>query len=115
MENITIPEGKALIYIIRTSAFGFAIKFKVFIDNELIGYTKGKNYLYAYLDPGSHQILSKAENKGLLKLNVEAGKTYYVKQKVGFGFIKARNKLALLDPEKGKSAKSKCKLSKSMR
>ena len=112
MENIKTPEGKALIYIIRPSFFGKLIKFKVYCGTEYIGYTRGQNYLYAFLKPGKHNLISKAENKSELQLDIEADKTYYVKQKVSFGFIKSRNKLILLNETEGEIAKNKCKPSK---
>lgn len=46
----------------------------------------------------------------MLALTVEAGKTYYLQQKVRFGWMKARNKLVLLDEEEGKKGLAKCHL-----
>jgi hypothetical protein len=38
---------------------------------------------------------------------VEAGKTYYLQQKVKMGFMKARNQLVAIDEAEGKKALSK--------
>lgn len=113
-EDARITKGKALVYIIRPSFFGKIIKFRVYCGNEYIGYTTGKRYLYIYLEPGKYNIISKAENKSELQLDVEADKTYYVQQKVRFGFIISRNKLIQLNVTEGEIAKSKCRLSKSL-
>jgi len=114
MENFNPPEGKALIYFVRPASIGFLIKFKVFIDENLIGFTKGKNYLYAILEPGKHKILTKSENTSKLELEVEAGKTYFIKQKVGIGFFIARNKMRLVNEIDGKLAFNKCRPAKTL-
>ncbi|MBN1822640.1 MAG: DUF2846 domain-containing protein [Prolixibacteraceae bacterium] len=114
MEKIEIPEGKALVYILRPAFLGKLIKIRVFDDNEHIGYTIGKTYIYAFLSPGSHTLISKAENTSKLQLEVEAGKVYYIEQKVSIGFIKARNRLILINENDGITLKEKCKPSKYM-
>ena len=110
--NITPPEGKSLVFIIRDAAFGFAIKMDVFIDEQPIGHTWAKSYLQAVLAPGHHTILSKSENKATLDLDVQAGLTYYVQQQIKMGALYARSKLVLFDEEKGKKKLSKLKPSK---
>jgi len=39
---------------------------------------------------------------------VEAGKTYYLQQKIKMGFMKARNKLVAISETEGKEALGKC-------
>ncbi len=106
------PTGNALVYIIRDSAFGFAIKMDVFIDEQPIGHTWAKSYLQAVLAPGHHTILSKSENKATLELDVQAGQTFYVQQQIKMGALYARSKLVLFDEAKGMKKLSKLKPSK---
>jgi hypothetical protein len=40
---------------------------------------------------------------------VEAGKTYYLQQKIMMGMFKAENEIVLLDEEDGKTGLRKCK------
>jgi len=101
--------GKSLVYIVRPSSVGFAVKFKVSIDGKEIGFTRGGNYLEAELDPGNHEIISSAENSETLTLTAAPGQIYFLEQKPTMGALKARNKLIQLDSEKGKDALSKCK------
>lgn len=110
IKTMTPPEGKALVYVVRPSWFGFAINFKVYFNDTYIGKTKGKRFLYTVLDPGTYHVISKAENKSEVSLNAEPGKIYYLKQSVGFGFIKARNSLYQIHEEIGKKALRKCRL-----
>jgi hypothetical protein len=112
---VPIPEGKSVIYIVRPSAFGFAIKFKVLVDDVEIGSTMGTNFIYAIVNPGEHQILSKSENNEKMTLNTEAQKTYFIEQIPTMGLVIARNELKLLDEAVGKEKLSKCKLSSSLK
>ena len=43
-----------------------------------------------------------------LPLDCEAGKTCFLEQKIKMGFMKARNKLALLSDEEGRAKLAKC-------
>jgi hypothetical protein len=112
LKSLDAPEGKALLYIVRPNYVGAAINFKVSIDGEYIGLTKGKNYIYTYVAPGKHTILSKAENKEELDLLFEEGQTYYIEQVPKMGMIKARNKLIKLNVDEGVEKLNKCRLTK---
>lgn len=107
-----MSEEKAKVYIVRPSRLGFAVKVKVFINDKLVGKTKGGKYLALDLDPGTHTILSKAENKSIVELNVEAGQEYYLKQIIFPGFLRARNNLEVISIEDGKKAMESCKPAK---
>lgn len=48
-----------------------------------------------------------AENRSLLTVTVEAGKTYYFQQKVRMGFMKASNRLEQITEAEGKVALDK--------
>ena len=104
-------EGKALVYILRPATFGTAIKMEVTCDGINIGSTGGGRYIYSILEPGSHVFISKAENKSELPIILEAGKVYYLEQKVKMWILKARNNLERLDDQEGRDKLLKCKLS----
>ena len=106
------PEGKSLVYIVRPSVIGFAINFTVTCDDITIGKTKGKNFLYAILNPGPHVFVSKGENSSELHLILEVGKTYFIEQKVRMGLLYARNKIQLINEKEGRNKLDKCNLSK---
>ena len=91
----------AVLYVVRKSSMGAAIKFWMFDDTELLGVTRGKGYFVVQLTPGTHRLWAKAENFDVLDLEVEAGKTYYLQQKVKMGFGKARVGLQPLDESDG--------------
>jgi hypothetical protein len=113
-ESLPLPEqpaDKALIYVIRPTHIGAAIQTKLSVDGKWVGVNRANNYFYLVLDPGKHYFCSQAENRSVLSLAVEAGKTYYLQQKIRMGWAKAQNHLEVLEAEEGKKGLGKCKLS----
>jgi hypothetical protein len=96
------PTDKALIYVMRTTMFGYKINSKLAVDGEWKGVNRGKTYFFFTLEPGEHYFCSESENQDYLKLFVEAGKTYYLQQQVEFGAWKARTDLVVMTEEQGK-------------
>jgi len=101
------PPDKALVYVVRSTMMGNKIQSKLAVDGQWVGVNRGRNYFFLTLDPGQHYFCSKAENRSVLALSLEAGKTYFLEQKIKMGFMKARNKLALLREEEGKAKLAK--------
>ena len=99
---------KALIYVVRPTSVGFAVKSWFFSDDRALGVNKGSSYFFADVDPGKRVFWSKSENVDAVELEVEAGKTYYLQQHVKVGGFKARTKLEVLDETAGKERLAKC-------
>jgi len=99
---------KALIYVIRPTMMGHKVQSKLAVDGKFVGVNRGDNYFFFNLEPGEHYFCSQSENRSALSLNVEAGKTYYLQQKMKMGFAKARTKLVILNKEKGEEGLAKC-------
>ncbi len=109
---VSPPSDKAVVYVLRPVFVGALLNFKFEVDGVLIGKTKGKQYIYTFVDPGNHTLVSIAENKSELPVVLEAGKTYFFEQEVKMGILKARNKLVRLDKIDAKIKLQKCKLPK---
>jgi hypothetical protein len=103
--------GKALVFVIRPTMMGNKIQTKLAMDGKWLGTNRGNNYYFFEADPGERCFCSKAENRSVLVLTLEAGKTYYLQQKVQMGLLKARNKLVALDDAEGTKGLAKCNLS----
>ena len=102
-------EGHALVYVFRTAMVGAAIKTWAFVDDDLMMVSKPKAYSFAQVPAGKHLFWTKSENTSALELDVEAGKTYYLKVKIKMGINKARAKLVELETEEDVlKAFSKC-------
>jgi hypothetical protein len=100
---------KALIYVVRPTSLGAAIKSFFFSDKEILGINRGNSYFFAPVAPGRHVFWSKSENVDALELDVQAGGTYYIQQHVQMGGFRARTRLEVLDEARGKEALAKCK------
>jgi hypothetical protein len=107
----TPPPDKALVYVVRPTMLGNKIQTKLAVDGKWVGINRGNNYFFVTVDPGEHYLCSTAENRSVLKLTVEPGKTYFVQQKIRMGFMKASNRLELIDEPEGKVALEKTHLS----
>ena len=85
----------ARVYFIRSTGFqGSAAAFTAFIDQQLVCKLNNKKFSVHQVDPGEHsfsvqfggkQSKAKAEQ---IKINVEAGKTYYIQMVFQTGLIK---------------------------
>ncbi len=96
--------GQALVFVVRPTGLGGKIQTKVAVDGVWMGVNRAKNYFFFALEPGEHYICSKAENRSVVALTVEGGKTYYIQQKIRMGLMKARNTLEVLDEQAGSKA-----------
>jgi hypothetical protein len=99
----TVAPGRSRIYVYRNEAFGGAVTMNVLLDDRNMGQTVAKTYLVADVDPGTHKVVSIAENQDLLELTTLADRIYYVWQEVKMGFMYARNQLQLVDEKIGKA------------
>ena len=97
-EKITPPsEGKAVIYIIRTSAAGTLSNFKYFDDEKYLGKFSGRKAFRYECDPGKHIIWVRAENIDYIEADVKAGAIYLIEAKARMGFVKSTVKLFTVD------------------
>ena len=101
-KTFATADGKSNIYVYRDESFGGAIPMTVALDGKVAGQTGPKTYFLFVVDPGPHEVSSLAENNSILKLNAEAGKSYFIWQEVKMGILYARTKLNLVDEEEGK-------------
>ena len=102
-----VPD-KASIYIVRPAKLGMAIRMWAFADDTVLGLTKGDTYAHAYLEPGTYTFWARAENVSAVVHTVEAGTTYFLKQAVRMGGLKARVEIGFLSDEEGEKVLDKC-------
>jgi len=104
----TLPD-QALVYVVRPTSMGYAIKSFFFCDDEIRGINRGSSYFFFHVAPGKHVMWSKSENVDALELEAQAGQTYYLQQRVQMGGFRARTKLEALSKAEGEEALGKCK------
>ena len=101
--------GEAAVYFVRPAMMGMAINFWAFVDETPVGVTKGHTYVWATVPAGEHLIWSSSGNESAIKMNLEAGKSYYFEQRAKMGGIRARVELELLADADQAAAFEKCK------
>ncbi len=109
-ELLKPTDTEAAVYIVRPAFTGKTVKFWAFVDDRPMGVTKGKTYVVALVPAGSHLFWSRAENVSAIRVEVEAGRRYYLKQAARMGGMKARVKMQLVDDAEGIELVKKCKL-----
>lgn len=90
---------------------GSGVQTKLGLDGRWVGVNGHRGYFYLEVEPGEHYFCSQAQNRSVLSLVLESGKTYYLKQEVQPGFPKARNKLSVIKEADGQAALAECHLS----
>jgi hypothetical protein len=93
--------------VIRSTMYGNKVQTKLAVDGDWKGVNRGNNYFFFTLQPGEHYFCSQAENKSLVVLAVEAGKTYYLEQSIHMGFAKARTDLTVMEDADGEKKLAK--------
>lgn len=99
------------IYVLRNSNYGKFISAEIFANNELIGDLKSKSYLEWSTDQKSISIESKIGKPTKLDLELEPGKTYFIRQGLNpfGGVLRSQSTLELLSEEEGRELLSRLK------
>jgi hypothetical protein len=105
LKDYTLPKtpekGKALVYVVRPSGIATLIRFNVFVDSKEdaseVGYTRGRQYIYFPVKPGTHTIYSKAENWAESQISAKEGDTIFLQQNPALGIVISRNNLEPID------------------
>ncbi len=111
LTDLSSNDENAKIFIIRKSWLTTAIPMKIYQDGKLVGRLGPKGYIAWKVEKeGEIQITSSSpENKDNFTIDVQKGKTYYLKQKAKPGYFVARSGLELMEPQKAKRAINKLK------
>lgn len=106
-EKLAPMPGKSLVYFIRPSSTAFAIKFKIYDNEILIGKLSHRNYIVYECDPGEHVFVIRGENIDYLDANLEPNKVYLVECEVKPGIVQARVSFEPISPTHKKFEKKK--------
>ena len=104
-----LQPDKATLVIIRETWFGFAMVFWNYLDEKLIGETKGQTYFVTPVTPGPHYVVVAVENTGVAHFDFKAGKTYFLREGVIMGIWRARTSgFSPMTPEEAAKAIKDC-------
>jgi hypothetical protein len=109
-EPLAAPsEDSALVYWIRPSNLGSAVKTWAFVDDHVVGVTKARGYFFVNVPAGKHIFWNRAENVSAVEMEVLPGRTYYFEHDIRRGEMKAQVKQAPLTKEQGEAILATCK------
>ena len=110
-DSSEVAPDSARVVILRKSPLGSAVKANVFQDGKLVGKTGPRGYLAwsAPADGQAVEIISKTENRERITIPFLPGQTYYIRQRMSFGWLIGRFKLRLVSPEEGQELMGKLK------
>lgn len=115
-KTMPVPEGKAIIYLVRPAIKGSQLKMVVTLNGAEWGMTKGKNYLYKIVEPGEYKIEWKISSNAPepLRIFAKADTKYYVLQDVKIPLVgwHAVCEFETLPAAEGIEKLKKCKLGK---
>jgi Protein of unknown function (DUF2846) len=96
---LAIKPDKAVLVMVRTTSFGWAVVINNYIDGKMIGQTRGKSYFITDVTPGTHYVMAHAENIAAARIQFEAGRIYFLDQGIYMGVWKARTGLSAMTAE----------------
>lgn len=108
-KSMQVPDGKALVYIYRSTTFGLIFKPDLLINGQMIGENVAMRYYLLEVPPGVITITSQGTNTVTMDLRVDEGLIYYVRQQPS---LYGLTDLIKASEEDGKKALKKCKLVK---
>jgi hypothetical protein len=100
----SLPADQALIYVVRPARVGRLMQPKLAGDGGWRGANRANIHFFSRLDPGEPYFCSEAHGASVLKLKVEAAKTYYLQQHVQVHVVYAShryNKITLMTEDEG--------------
>lgn len=111
-KNFVAPADRGSVYLYRTGrAVAAAVAFNVQVNGMDAGGTGPGSFFKWDLKPGVYTFLSSTnESSATVRLNVEAGKTYFIRQDARMGVDAGRVAMKEVDASKGKNEISGCKL-----
>lgn len=92
-----LASGKGRVIFYRSSAIGVLIGCAVHENDLTLSSLPYGKYFVRDFDPGIHTFMVESESKQTLRMEVEAGETYYVKCAIGMGLVLGRPNLSPSD------------------
>lgn len=115
VKKFELPEeDKAGLYVYRDSTLGGALKKDIWVDTECLGESAPRTFFYKQV-PGDKEYTLSTESEfgnNNLKLFMENGQNYFVRQYLLLGVFVGRAKLELMEAEKAKASIANLKLAK---
>jgi hypothetical protein len=91
IKTVKPSDGKAALIIARTTLLGGAINFHTYIEQNIIGVSRGNScFVKTDIEPGVKYLIARTESLEEAKINFEPNRIYYVQQSPRMGLVVAR-------------------------
>lgn len=105
------PSDKSTVYIYRPSNFvGGGVSYYLYANDKIVTKLHNGSYYPYIAEPGTVEFWAQTESKSEVKLNLDAGKTYYLKGTVGMGIMVGRPHLMIVPENTAKLEITECNL-----
>jgi hypothetical protein len=88
--GFSTKRDKAVLVIVRDTFYGGSI-FNHYVDSKFIGNSFARSFFITQVSPGTHYIITTAENTSVIKMDLRAGRIYALRQGVTHGFRNYRS------------------------
>jgi hypothetical protein len=104
--------GYGSLYVLRDSARGQTSVLEVSVNGLPIAKTAPKTFVQLNLKEGRYYVGGRGENYSQIELNVNSGRTYFIRQVVTAGWNDFRNELEMLPDDMAKGIINDLKMAK---
>jgi hypothetical protein len=94
--------------IIRPTNYAWIRPIDNYLDSKMIGRTSGKSYFVTLAAPGTHYLFARAKATAATKVNLEAGRVYFIAEPQPPGEWGVRGGLGLMTLEKARQEMEEC-------
>ena len=102
--TLEASESEAVVYFVRSARMRGEVDFWAFVDDTLIGVTRATSYVVGEAPAGEHVVWSRNGNVSALRMELEAGETYYFRQNVRIIWPATHVNLELMDAAEAENA-----------
>ena len=108
----TAPSGLVSVYIFREAVYARFLGLDLYVDEVLIGQTRGRTFFCLSVPPGSHRLSAvnpQDKTRSDLDLVLRA-ETSFVQQSLKLGATGAKHSLSICEPEFAQSRINRCRM-----
>lgn len=88
--KFSAKRDKATLVIVRDTFYGGSI-FNHYVDSKFVGNSFARSFFIAQVSPGTHYIITTAENTSVIQMDLRPGRIYALRQGVAHGFRNYRS------------------------
>ena len=98
------------VYVYREGSDGGSTELEVLLDGRLLGRSSGGDYLFTWVQPGSHTLESRSDGDMQISFQAAAGGLVFVRHEGTMGYWTIASKFTRIPEEEGRRAVQKCVL-----